>query len=185
MFLGFVSALVRRKQSDETGVAPAPSVAMPAPMATPDPVYLRRVEELASAIADLQKRVDLGPASAAVPPSEKMGERLEAVNVRIERLEERVEQLASETPPTDHVLAAVEHMIADRIGGLDQRLTDQVRQIELLHRASNQTDMLLQKLIDAVECLAEQSGERAAPGRQDGPEGSAEASGSQPDYPLA
>lgn len=185
MFLGFVSALVRRKQSEETGAAPAPSAGMPAPVAAPDPAYLRRVEELASAVVELQERVELGLVSAAAPPPEEMGERFEAVSLRIERLEKRVEELASETPPTGDVLEAVERMIADRIGGLDERLTDQVRSIDLLRNASEQTDLLLKKLICAVESLAEQAGEKAAPGQQDGPEGSAEAPGSQPDYPLA
>lgn len=194
MFLGFVSALVRRKQLELGGAAPV--TPGPTPVTAPDPAYLRRVDELASAVAALQKRVDTraetGLKSAAAPPSEEMAGRLEAVSERIERLERRVEQLASEASAapavdTDQVLAAVEQMITQRIGGLDERLTDQVRAIELLRSASAQTDTLLQKLICAVEVLAEQAGEKLAKSAS-AAEGNAEgALGAGPprDYPFA
>lgn len=175
MFLGFVSALVKRKEWEGTGAAPA---------GAPDAGYSQRVDQLAAAVVELQKRVDRGVGSVAVPAPEETGEQLEAVSRRIERLEQRLEQLAFGTPPTEDVLDAVERMIENRIGGLDKRLKDQVQQIEMLRHASTQTDVLLQRLIAAVESLGRQGGEKPPPGPEDGPEGP-RPGGAPPDYPLA
>jgi type II secretory pathway component PulM len=172
MFLGFVSALVRRKPE---GRGPLAEVSP----ALSGPPLAERVEELAQSVADLQKRIET--AAAPKPQEEAVTEKLEAVSLRVEQLERRVEQLASEAPPIppiDQILAAVEHMVSVKISGLDDRLTDQVHAIELLRSASTQTDMLLQKLIDAVEALG---GHPAGQTEVSG-EGEPEA---PPDYPIA
>lgn len=146
MFLGFLSALRNRRPGEE----PAPPVGTP----LPDPALDRRVEELATLVTGLQQRVE---AAAAAPAG-----KLDAITARVEQLERRVEQIVTETPPApslEQVLAAVEQMVTAKIGGLDERLTDQVHAIELLRHASTQTDALLQRLIQAVENLAEHSAE--------------------------
>ena len=156
MFLGFVSALAGRRLGEPAGPEPEPKKD-PAP--GPDLISVRRIDELARAVGELQKRVD----GAAPPPAQAAAERLDEVSFRVAQLESRVEQLVSETPavpPVDQMLAAVEHMVAAKIAGLDERLTHQVHAIELLRNASAQTDVLLQKLIRAVETLAEQTGEK-------------------------
>jgi len=119
----------------------------------PNPTLARRVEDLATLVTGLQQRVD----SAAAPANT-----LDAITQRVEQLERRVEQIVIEAPAgpsVEQVLAAVEQMVAVKIGGLDERLTDQVHAIELLRHASTQTDALLHRLIQAVESLAEQSSE--------------------------
>jgi outer membrane murein-binding lipoprotein Lpp len=138
MFLGFLSALLARRRESE------------APADAPDPGLSRRVDELAGVVAQLRQHLD----AAAKPPAQ-----IEAITSRVEQLERRVDQLATEmpaAPPLEQVLAAVEQMVSAKIGGLDERLTDQVHAIELLRRASGQTDALLQRLIQAVESLTEQ-----------------------------
>ncbi|MBI3666296.1 MAG: hypothetical protein HY236_08745 [Acidobacteria bacterium] len=148
MYLGFASSLVRRRKQ---------FLAVPVP--GPDPVLTRRVDELVLAIAELQKRSEDGR------PQPELSDRLDGVTLRVEQLEHRLEQWANEPlalPPIDQVLAAVEKMVAERIDGLDERLSDQVHAIELLRNASAQTDVLLQKLITAVETLAGQAAEKRA-----------------------
>ncbi len=139
LFLGFVSAMLGRRREGE------------AEASVPDPTLARRVEDLATLVTGLQGRVE----SAAAP-----GNKLDAITERVGQLERRVEQILVEAPAgpsVEQVLAAVEQMVAAKIGGLDERLTDQVHAIELLRHASTQTDALLHRLIQAVEGLAEQS----------------------------
>jgi hypothetical protein len=144
LFLGFVSAMLGRRPEAEREADP-PSV--------PDPILTQRVEDLATLVTGLQHRVE-----AAAAPAQK----LDAITQRVNQLERRVEQIVLEAPAgpsVEQVLAAVEQMVAAKIGGLDERLTDQVHAIELLRHASTQTDALLHRLIQAVESLAEQSSE--------------------------
>lgn len=143
LFLGFVSALLGRRREGEAE----------ADTSVPDPILSRRVEDLATLVTGLQHRVE-----AAAAPAQN----LDAITQRVEQLERRVEQIVIEAPAgpsVEQVLAAVEQMVAAKIGGLDERLTDQVHAIELLRHASTQTDALLHRLIQAVENLAEQSSE--------------------------
>ncbi len=144
LFLGFVSAMLGRRREDK-GEAEA---------AVPDPTLSRRVEDLATLVTGLQNRVE-----APTAPVQK----LDAITLRLDELERRVEQILIETTPAmpsvEQVLAAVEQLVTAKIGGLDERLTDQVHAIELLRHASTQTDALLHRLIQAVENLAEQSSE--------------------------
>lgn len=173
IFLGFTSALLRRRET--SGAEPGPRDGSDS--AAPDQRHLRSINELAQAVADLQKRMD----AARPPPPQALADRLETVSSRVEQLERRIEQLASETPvlAVDQILAAVEHMVATKVGGLDERLTDQVHAIEMLRNASTQTDALLQKLIHAVEALADQTAEKAPePARED-------STVVQRDYPIA
>lgn len=147
--MGFTSALIRRKKQ----------LGSPVPAPAPDPELARRMEELALAVTELQKRSENGRPRQPV----EISERLDAVTLRMDQLERRLEQWVSEPPalpPVDQVLAVVENMVAARINGLDERLSDQVHAIELLRNASAQTDALLQKLLTAVEALADQSAER-------------------------
>jgi len=143
MVLGLVSAAAGRRRERHPSAAP-PQV--------PDSGLNRRVDDLATAVTGLQQRLD-----AVAAPLEK----IDAVTERIGQLEKRVEQMAAEPPVAgpsiEQVLTAVEQMVATKIGGLDERLTDQVHAIELLRHASTQTDSLLQRLIQAVEGLAQQT----------------------------
>jgi methyl-accepting chemotaxis protein len=141
LFLGFMSAMLGRRREGEADAEPS----------NPDPILSRRVEDLATVVSGLQQRLE----SAAAPVK-----KLDAITERVGQLERRVEQIVSEPPAgpsVEQVLAAVEQMVAAKIGGLDERLTDQVHAIELLRHASTQTDALLHRLIQAVESLAEQS----------------------------
>ena len=155
MFLGFVSAMLRRR---EPGAEPGGgSIAGPA---APEAVSARRIDGLARSVADLERRFE----TAASPAPAAVADQLEAVTSRVEQLERRVEQLVTGVPaiPTvDQILTAVEQMVAAKIGGLDERLTNQVHAIEMLRNASVQTDALLHKLIHAVEALADQTVEQA------------------------
>ncbi len=170
MFLGLVSAALRRRPDVPADPQPAPA----------NQEYLKRFEALAAAVAELEHRMEAPtPVAPAAPASQ-----LEAVSARVEQLERRVEQLVSEGPPipaVDQVLAAVEQMVAAKIGGLDERLTDQVHAIEMLRNASTQTDVLLHKLIRAVEALADQAAEKTEASEMvEGP-----ATPPPKDYPVA
>ena len=176
MVLGFISALVRQKRGEDAA-APASPPATASPVT--DQKFLSRIDDLAQAIADLQTRSEI----AAPPPPQAVHDKLDAVSLRVEQLERRVEQLVNEapaTPPIDQVLAAVEQMVAAKIGGLDERLSDQVHAIDLLRNASTQTDALLQKLLHAVQVLAEQTAEKMEPGQPEPPPAAP-----QHDYPIA
>lgn|SRR5581483_10983893 len=178
MLLGFASALVRRRELGE------PEKAAAGGAGALDAVYLKRIDELASAVAGIQERLDRAAPYAA---PESTSEKIQAVSLRVEQLERRVDQLMSEmpsVPPVDHVLAAVEHMVAAKIGGLDERLTNQVQSIELLRKASSQTDALLQKLIAAVEDLSHAAEQPGRPTPQ--PEGAERQPPEPPEnYPIA
>jgi len=142
--LGLASAALGKRQKAEDSAAPSP-------MPGPDPGLSKLVEELAATVAGLERRVELTAAPIA---------KVDAVTQRVEELERRVDQIAVESqpaPPIEQVLAAVEQMVAAKIGGLDERLTDQVHAIELLRHASVQTDVLLERLLRAVEGLSDQS----------------------------
>jgi sugar-specific transcriptional regulator TrmB len=144
--LGFASALVQRRETK-------PELAPPA---SPETANQRRADELARAVAALERRLE---AAAKHRSDESTADRLDAVNLRIEKLEARMDQVFNESaaaPRIDQVLGVVEHMVASRVEGLDQRLDDQVEAIESLRNASTQTDVLLQRLLLAVEALSNQ-----------------------------
>ena len=116
---------------------------------------------MASTVADLARRVET--VQSSIP--ETLGGQLNDFDLRFEKLEHRVEELSNTAPglpPVDQLLAAVDNLVSTRIGGLDERLADQVHAIELLREASSQTDALVQKLILAVEGLAAQAAEQQA-----------------------
>ncbi len=170
MLLGLVSAAVRRRPGEEAD--PEPTSA--------NQEYLKRFAELAASVTELQNRIEARtPAAPAAVASQ-----LAAVSARVERLERRVEELVSEPQPipaADQVLAAVEQMVAVKIGALDERLTDQVHAIEMLRHASTETDVLLHKLLRAVEALADQASEK-----MEAPEMVERSAAAAPkDYPVA
>jgi len=160
MVVGRFTTLVEQSRRDD----PVPAEP-PEPRVARDPDFGRRLDRLASSVASLEARVE---AVASAPANG----RVEAMTERVDQLERLVEQTIAQTPslpPIDQVLGAVEQMISARIGGLDERLTDQVHAIELLRGASAQTDILLHKLIQAVETLAQAPGGReTAPGSRRG-----------------
>jgi len=170
LFAGFLSALVRQRRLESRDRKT---------ISTDGPPTVGRIEELARAVAQLEKRLDTNGVASC----------LNLVLERVEKLERCVEQLAGEMPslpPIDQVLAAVEQMVAAKISGLDERLGDQVQAIELLRNATAQTDLLLQKLIQAVEELADQAGDRrsGSPSQTTGPSVSGGHPGDR-DYPVA
>ncbi len=161
MVVGHFATLAERQARRDESAPGEP----PEPRAARDPDFGRRLDRLASSVASLEARVE---AAASAPDNG----RVEAITERVDQLERLVEQTIAQTPPLppiDQVLRAVEEMISARIGGLDQRLTDQVHAIELLRSASAQTDVLLQRLIQAVETLAHPpAGQEPAPGSRRG-----------------
>jgi uncharacterized protein YPO0396 len=144
--IGFASAIVQRREGAVKPTAP-PEAEIP---------HQNRLEALARAVAALEKRLETVSAQRSEEP---LAERLDAVSTRVAQLEARVEEAIAESaavPRLDQVLGAVEQMVAAKIDGLDQRLTDQVQAIDHLRSASSQTDALLHRLISAVEALSVQ-----------------------------
>jgi hypothetical protein len=111
LVLGFLASLLRD---------PAPRVRSRA-----EQVLIRRIKELAAAVAALEKRIESG-----VPLPD---------------------------PAAGEVLAAVDNIVAARIGGIDQRIQEQAQAVELLREASAQTDVLLERLITAIHALVHQA----------------------------
>jgi uncharacterized coiled-coil protein SlyX len=155
MLLGFVSAVVGGKKPGRRRKEEEPAAGALRGAATLDPISARRIDELAGAVVELQARLD----GLAAPAPGAANQRLNAITERLEEIEKRVDQIATEGagPPVDQILNAVEHMVTEKIAGLDERLTDQLQAIELLRGASAQTDVLLQKLLNAVEALGSQT----------------------------
>jgi hypothetical protein len=129
------------------------------PPPAPEAPHEKRIDALARAVDSFERRLETA-AEDRHRPVESTARRLDALSLRVGELESRVEQLldaSAAAPRPDQVLDTVEHLVAARVDGLDQRLNDQLNAIELLRNASAQTDFLLQELISAVEALSEQS----------------------------
>ncbi len=108
------------------------------------------------------------PEPAPPPPQPKSEPDLSAVHQRIERLEKRVVQCEADRAPgtiEETARAAAENVVGAKIAGLDDRLTEQVRAIEKLQKASEKTDALLERLMDVLQAVLDQSGQREAEGK--------------------
>jgi hypothetical protein len=178
MVVGRFATLVEQQARADDPAAGKP----PEPRVARDPDFGRRLDRLASSVASLEARVE------AVTSAPGNGQ-VEAITERVDQLERLVEQTIAQTPPLppiDQVLGAVEQMVSARIGGLDERLTDQVHAIELLRSASAQTDVLLHRLIQAVEGLAHPlaAGRETPPGSRRGQTAADEGELKEWDSPL-
>ena len=108
------------------------------------------------------------PEPAPPRPEPKSEPDLSTVHQRIERLEKRVAQCEADRAPgaiEETARAAAEDVVAAKIAGLDDRLTEQVRAIEKLQAASAKTDALLERLMDVLQAVLDQAGQREAEGK--------------------
>jgi hypothetical protein len=133
----------------------------------------RRLESLAETVAALEARVDNVERTAPAG-------RVEAIWKRVAELEKVVEQIQaqrSEAPSLDALAAqAVEH-IAPRIQALEARVDEHHAAIQSLQAQASQTEANLQRMITAVEKLADQVSRvlpaaaaiRMEPGKEENP----------------
>lgn len=137
----------------------------------------RRVEILAGLLEKLESRVQsLERASST--------ERVEAVWQRVVQLEAEVEQIRAqrvELPPVENILAQAENRLSPRIRSLEARVEEHHAAIQQLQLHAAQAETNLQKMIVAVEKLAEQIS-RVMPGGRLEPrkEGSGPAAAERP-----
>lgn len=105
------------------------------------------------------------------------GEPVDAIWSRLQQLEERLEQVgAMEMPPLEVLAARVEDRLAPRLGALEGRVQEHQAAIQDLRAQAAQAEGNLQKLIAAVEKLAEQIS-RSLPPLRRGEPASAELAG--------
>ncbi|MBI3697925.1 MAG: hypothetical protein HY238_24215, partial [Acidobacteria bacterium] len=112
----------------------------------------RRLEKVAGAVERLELRVQ--SVERAAP-----AERIEAIWQKVLQLEQRLEQVQAERaklPALDTVVAQAETRLSPRIHGLEARVEEHHTAIQQLQTQATQTEANLQKMIAAVEKLAEQ-----------------------------
>ncbi len=106
------------------------------------------------------------PGKAASPstPTDTALQRLDsqqmAISDRLKALETRVDQhdvKLKEVPSAAQVVTAMEEMLATKMNALDQRISAQVRSIEVLKMTVSQTDELLEQLLESLDSLRQSS----------------------------
>jgi chromosome segregation ATPase len=135
----------REKASGSSAVQPTP-----ADVVTADPAA---VTELRQTVAEIERRLE-GQESANT--------------LRFGGLETRVEEHSTrlrEVPSTRQIVDAVEQLLSNTMTSLDERLTTQAHSIEVLKTTVNQTDSLLERVLESLDSLQEYSD--AAAGSED------------------
>ena len=111
----------------------------------------RRVDRMAASVASLEARVTAIETSTSA--------RVEAVWQRVLRLEERLEQLKAERagqPGVEQAAAEAERRLAPRLEALEGRVEQSQAALRQLEAHAAQTEINLQKMLAAVEKLADQ-----------------------------
>ncbi|HYM13788.1 MAG TPA: hypothetical protein VEU62_23820, partial [Bryobacterales bacterium] len=122
----------------------------------------RRVETLADSVAGLEARMQAAERAAAAnaeAAAAQSAERIEAIWRRVVQIEERLEQIRAERaemPPLHTIVAQAESRLSPRIHVLETRLEEHHAVIGQLREQASQTEANLQKMIAAVEKLADQ-----------------------------
>jgi uncharacterized membrane-anchored protein YhcB (DUF1043 family) len=82
------------------------------------------------------------------------------VEGRFQQVEQRVDEHQArllEVPSSSKIVAAMQELLANAMNGLDQRLSDQVRSIEVLKTTVAQTDELLERVLESIYALQQTS----------------------------
>lgn len=77
-------------------------------------------------------------------------------SARLVELEKRVEEHEArlkDIPSIPQILTAMEELLNNKMSGLDQRLSAQVRSIEVLKTTVSQTDELLERVLESIDSL--------------------------------
>ena len=133
------------------------------------------------------RRIALGSQSAKPdPPTQapldfeelageaRLADQRSATTDLLKQLDARLEQLAArvgETPSAPEIVTAVEKLLSRTVTSLDDRLSAQAQSIDLLKNTISQTDTLLEKVLESIDCL-EVEGEPAeaiSPPSEDNP----------------
>jgi uncharacterized coiled-coil protein SlyX len=86
----------------------------------------------------------------------KMAARHDALEDRLTHLESRIDQheeKLKDVPSTAGIVAAMEQLLSHTMDGLDRRLSDQAKSIEVLKTTVSQTDELLERVLDSIHSL--------------------------------
>jgi hypothetical protein len=104
----------------------------------------------------------------------RLADQRSATTDLLKQLDARLEQLAArvgETPSAPEIVTAVEKLLSRTVTSLDDRLSAQAQSIDLLKNTISQTDTLLEKVLESIDCL-EVEGEPAeaiSPPSEDNP----------------
>ena len=101
----------------------------------------RRDEPLHRSVGDLEARIS----SQAVHYQSRLAD--------IERRLEQHEIKLKDIPTLPQIVSTMETMLANTMSGLDQKLADQVRSIEVLKTTVVQTDELMERVLDSIYSL--------------------------------
>ena len=74
----------------------------------------------------------------------------------VKQLDARLAQLAArvgESPSTPEIVTAVEKLLSRTVTSLDDRLSAQAQSIDLLKNTLSQTDGLLERVLESIDCL--------------------------------
>jgi hypothetical protein len=102
-------------------------------------------DALRSTIADLQARLASQEA--------RFGSRLDQLEGRVNEHEIRLSQV----PSAPQIVSAMEELLSKTMAGIDSRLVTQARSIDVLKTTVSQTDELLERVLDSLDSLRQQS----------------------------
>ncbi len=106
----------------------------------------RKIEVLQHSVDDLGSR---------------LAEQHQQSEARYQSLESRLndhESRLNEMPSTEKIVGAVQEMLANTMGCLDERLSQQAEAIAVLKTTVSQTDQLLERVVNSLEALKQNSG---------------------------
>lgn len=111
----------------------------------------RQIEALRNSVAELRNRVEQGQAA--------LEQKLVHIESRVEDHEARLQDV----PSTTQIVEAMEGLLAKTMHSLDQRLSTQAESIELLKTTVCQTDNLLERVLESLDALRQESPDEPTP----------------------
>src|SRR5579872_1554093 len=102
--------------------------------ATASAETLRAVASLEATVASLSSRYD---------------SRLSEIETRVTSHDAKLK----EVPTLAQVVSTMEHMLSNTMSGLDQKLAEQVKSIEVLKTTVSQSDELMERVLDSIYSL--------------------------------
>src|SRR5712692_1984700 len=110
-----------------------------------------------SGLFKARQETDAAPLKRSIDDlNSKMESQETRVLVKVERLEKRLDEhdaKLKEVPSMNQIVTAMEEMFSSKMDSLDQRISAQVKSIEVLRTTVSQTDELLEQLLETLDSL--------------------------------